>query len=375
MTNEFLKPNPSVSTRIIGEEGAILFNSDTGREKVINTTGLFVWKKLNGSRNVEDIANEITNNFNSTHPEQIKADIFEFLQELESDDFASINPSGEMVYDQDPEFSSYHDAPKSLDLSLTGKCNLNCPYCFYHDEMERRPDLPKEAWFIFFEELGRLAVRDATLSGGEIFVRPDLFELIDSLIVNRLRYSINTNGTLITEKTLQSFEQNKRRIRLSSIQVSIDGSCAEVHDKSRGNGSFTKAIRGLRLLKEANFPLTVRVTVNRYNVQDLDNIAKLLLEDIGIHGFGTNDAMPMGSGCKNQPDIVLTPKQQVEAMYSLARLAKKYNNRITAQAGPLAKWKGYQEMEHAKATGEKTRRWQMGGGGGGGVSYCLWVHV
>ncbi|MCD4743545.1 MAG: SynChlorMet cassette radical SAM/SPASM protein ScmE [Desulfobacteraceae bacterium] len=360
MRNKILGHDPSVSTQILSEDGAVLYHSDTGKEKVINPTGLFVWQKLNGSRNAADITNEIKKDFESVQSEQVKADVDEFLQLLESEGFALPRSSGTSVYEQNPEFPDFNAAPKSLDLALTGKCNLQCAYCFYNDEMNLRPDVDKETWLKFFKELGSLAVRDATLSGGEIFVRPDLWELIDGLVTNRMRYSINTNGTLITEKTLRSFEQGKRRIRLDSIQVSIDGSCAEVHDKSRGQGTFKKAIQGLRLLKEAKFPVTVRATINRHNVDDLNNIARLLLEDIGIPSFSTNDAMPMGSGCENQPEITLTPQQQVQTMKDLAGLAEKYDGRVTAMAGPLAKWRSYQEMEHAMKTGEKSTRWQMG---------------
>ena len=103
--------------------------------------------------------------------------------------------------------------------------------------MHNRPDLSKEEWFKFIGELGWLSVRNLTLSGGELFVRKDIWEIIDHIIKNRMRYSILSNGTLITEDTLKQFEIGKRRSRLSSIQVSIDGSCPEVHDKSRGEGS------------------------------------------------------------------------------------------------------------------------------------------
>ena len=71
---------------------------------------------------------------------------------------------------------------------------------------------------------------------------------------------------------LEEFKKGKRRVRLDSIQVSIDGSCAEIHDLSRPPRSFDNALRGLRLLVENNFPVTVRVTINHHNVDDLDNI-------------------------------------------------------------------------------------------------------
>ncbi|MFO7751216.1 MAG: PqqD family peptide modification chaperone, partial [Desulfobacteraceae bacterium] len=320
----------------MGDEGAVLFNADSAAEKPVNVTGLFIWERLDGSRDAGDIAKEIVERFEAESTDQVSADVDEFIKELSSDGFVNFHSERSAPSQESSVFPDFHDAPKNLDLSVTGKCNLHCAYCFYHDEMEARPDLPKEEWFEFFNELGRLGVRDATVSGGEVFVRPDLWELIDGLVDNRLRYSINTNGTLVTEKTLKEFEKGKRRTRLNSIQVSIDGSCPEVHDKSRGKGTFEKAIRGLRLFKEAGFPVTVRVTVNRHNVDDLENVARLLLEDIGIANFGTNDAMPMGSGCDNQPDISLTPDQQVKAMKTLAMLADRYNGRINAMAGPLA---------------------------------------
>jgi MoaA/NifB/PqqE/SkfB family radical SAM enzyme len=133
-------------------------------------------------------------------------------------------------------------APRSMEIAITGRCNLRCKYCFYADEMTALKDLPTERWLAFFEELGELAVQRVTLTGGEVFTRRDLFQLIDGIIANRMRYSILSNGTLITGKVLAQFEVGKRRLRLDSIQVSIDGSRAEIHNKSRPN-SFDRALR------------------------------------------------------------------------------------------------------------------------------------
>ena len=168
-------------------------------------------------------------------------------------------------------------------------------------------DLPTATWLKFFAELAKIGIMDVSLTGGEALLRPDIFELIDGVIANRMRYNLLSNGTLIDEKLLKKFEMGKRRLRLDYIQVSIDGSRADIHDKSRP-GSFDKAIRGLKLLKEAGFPVAVRVTINRHNLNDLENIAKLLLEDIGMNSFGTNEAMPIGSGCRSDAEMALDLK-------------------------------------------------------------------
>jgi SynChlorMet cassette radical SAM/SPASM protein ScmE len=364
MNNEdsemFYIANRDISTCLIGDREAVLYHPDTGREKFLNPTGRFIWERLDGSLSVKELTVRICEDFASVPLDQVSQDVVSFIDDLSQQGFINDRKDGAPCSVHRTAYPDMSDAPKSLDISLTGKCNLHCEYCFYAEEMKSRPDLPIAQWQAFFDELGRLAVRDVCLSGGEVFVRPDLWELIDALIANRMRYSILTNGTLITEKIIQEFEIGKRRKRLSSIQISVDGSCPEVHDKSRGKGSFGRAIKGLRFLKEIGFPVTSRVTVNRYNVDDLDNIAALLLDDIGIASFSTNDAMPMGAGCTNQASIALLPDQQVKAMKSLARLAERYEGRIQASAGPLAKWKSYREMEHAKASGEKAATWQMG---------------
>ncbi len=244
-------------------------------------------------------------------------------------------------------------SPRSVDIAITGRCNLSCKYCFYADEMVARSDLPTERWLSFFEELGRLGVMNVCLTGGEVFTRKDLFELIDGIIANRMRYNILSNGTLINNEILKKFEIGKRRKRLDYIQISVDGSCAEIHNKSRPN-SFERVIRGLQLLREARFPVAVRVTINRYNVDDLENIARLLLEDIGLPSFGTNEAYPCGETYRAEGSIMLTPMQRLRAMKTLTELVARYKGRISAQAGPLALAREFKMIEEALKKGKNS---------------------
>lgn len=245
-------------------------------------------------------------------------------------------------------------SPKHVDIAITGKCNLACQYCFYADEMVARGDLPTERWLAFFDELGALGVMSVTLTGGEVFTRPDLFTLIDGIIANRMRYSLLSNGTLITEETLKQFEIGKRRQRLDSIQVSVDGSSAEVHDLSRPK-SFGRALRGLKLLKAAGFPVTVRVTINRHNVNDLENVAHLLLEEVGLPSFSTNEAYACGATDRTEDGVILTPAQRAQAMEVLIRLAAQYDHRIQAQAGPLIFAQELKTMDEMLANGQTSR--------------------
>jgi SynChlorMet cassette radical SAM/SPASM protein ScmE len=245
-------------------------------------------------------------------------------------------------------------SPREVDIAITGKCNLACQYCFYADEMVARSNLPTDRWLSFFEELRQLGVMTVCLTGGEVFTRPDLFELIDGIIANRMRYQLLSNGTMVTAQTLAQFEIGKRRQRMDSIQISVDGSSAEVHDLSRPK-SFGRALEGLKLLKKAGYPVSVRVTINRFNVDDLENVAYLLLEEVGLSSFSTNEAYACGATNRTEDSIILTPAQRQQAMETLTRLSEQYDQRIQAQAGPLVFANEMKIMDEMRACGQNGR--------------------
>jgi len=218
--------------------------------------------------------------------------------------------------------------------------------------MREKRDLPTGRWMEFFKELGSLGVPRVILSGGEVFTRPDLLILIDGVIINRMRYSLISNGTLITDDVISSLMEGKRRIRLDYVQVSIDGSCAAIHDLSRPPKSFDRALRGLRLLVEAKFPATVRVTLNHYNINDLDNIARLLIDDVGLQSFSTNEVAAMGSARCYGENISLSNDERRWAMKKLTELNEQYGGKIEAAAGPLALAREVSDIEQHLSRGE-----------------------
>jgi SynChlorMet cassette radical SAM/SPASM protein ScmE len=238
--------------------------------------------------------------------------------------------------------------PKTVDIDITDRCNLRCRYCYFFDSPAEVKDLPQEEWLRFFEELNRCAVTNVCLAGGEPFIREDLKEILTGIVQNRMRFNILSNGTLITDE-MASFLVSTRRC--DYVQVSIDGSIPITHDSFRGKGSFYKAVEGIRCLQRNNVPVAVRVTIHRKNVHDLENIAKLLLEDIGLPAFSTNSAGYLGLCQKNTDQVQLTTEDRHLAMNTLLKLIRKYGDRINAAAGPLAEARGWLEMERARREG------------------------
>ena len=212
--------------------------------------------------------------------------------------------------------------PRTVDVEITSRCNLRCRYCYYFDNPSvTYQDLPTDEWLKFFDELGRCTVMDVTLQGGEPFIREDLPELIEGIVRNRMRFSILSNGGLIDEEIASYIAQTNR---CNSVQISVDGARPETHDVCRGKGSFEGAIRGIRTLRRHGIPITVRVTIHHYNVLDLEGIAHLLLDKLGLPGFSVNSAGYLGSCRKNSHELLLTTQDREAAMETLLQLSERY---------------------------------------------------
>jgi SynChlorMet cassette radical SAM/SPASM protein ScmE len=247
----------------------------------------------------------------------------------------------------EPTASKVMRTPRNLDIEITARCNLRCRYCyFFNNPAVVYRDLPTDEWLKFFDELGSLGVMNVTLAGGEPFIRADLPELVEGIVRNRMRFSFLSNGTLIGDEIAAFIA---RTGRCEYVQVSVDGSCAEVHDSCRGQGSFEGAIRGIRTLQRHRIGVAVRVTIHRNNVYDLENIAHFLLDELGLPNFGINSAGYLGTCRLNADDVLLNTEERKQAMGTLLHLTAKYNGRISAQAGPLTDGRMWRRIEDARA--------------------------
>jgi hypothetical protein len=74
--------NPDVVLREEDEEGGLLFNPDTNQVKVLNLTGLFIWKLCDGKTNLNTILEAIKQEFESVPDEQVENDAQNFIDGL-----------------------------------------------------------------------------------------------------------------------------------------------------------------------------------------------------------------------------------------------------------------------------------------------------
>jgi len=74
--------NPDVVLREEDEDGGLLFNPDTNQVKIVNPTGLFIWKQCDGAQELMAITAALQQSFEDVPANEVTNDIQRFIDEM-----------------------------------------------------------------------------------------------------------------------------------------------------------------------------------------------------------------------------------------------------------------------------------------------------
>lgn len=129
-----------------------------------------------------------------------------------------------------------------------------------------------------------LGLYNIKFTGGEPFLNPLFFEYLERFSKWDLTFSIETNGTLLDNRTAKKL----KAYNIKHISVSLDGSNAEIHESIRRvKGSFGQALNGIQALTENNLYPQVIFCLQKSNAHDLEDTIRLARE-LKIKSFEIN---------------------------------------------------------------------------------------
>jgi radical SAM protein with 4Fe4S-binding SPASM domain len=186
-----------------------------------------------------------------------------------------------------------------IQLHITERCNLRCKHCYQTgktvDEMafQEIAKTIKEISDTLNEWKEAYNIEYApsfNVTGGEPFLREDLFDIIAEIISRGFDVYLLTNGILIDRKKARGFFN----LGVKGVQVSMKGPEA-VHNAIRGNGSFAGSLKGVKNILDAGLKVTLNTTLSRVNASSfMDMIA--LSSELGVHSLGFSRLVPSGKG-------------------------------------------------------------------------------
>ncbi len=197
------------------------------------------------------------------------------------------------------------DAKPIVVWNMTRLCNLRCIHCYADAKDKPHPEeLTTEEAKRVIDDLAEMGVPVLLFSGGEPYMREDLFELGIYAREKGIRTVISSNGTLITEE----LARKTKEAGFSYVGVSLDGGNPGVNDKFRGlKGAFDMALEGIRNLKKHKVKVGLRFTITAYNYETIPELFEVM-EREGINRICFYHLVYSGRG-KKLTRAELTPEE------------------------------------------------------------------
>lgn len=152
----------------------------------------------------------------------------------------------------------------------TYRCNCQCSYCALEARKNLGEELNRAEILELANQIGRTKIQLVHISGGEPFLKEEIFEFIRILKDYHKVVFIDTNGILL-EKYISEIMQSG----IDFIGISFESHKPQVCNQLKGfDNAFEKAIKGIDLIK--------KVRKGRYPVVDIKGlISRLNFKELG----------------------------------------------------------------------------------------------
>ncbi len=197
--------------------------------------------------------------------------------------------------------------PVKATVELTYGCNLRCVHCF-NPTHKARGELSTQDFYRMIDQLAQKGCFVITFTGGEMFMRKDTFEILTYAKKKGFAVILFTNATLITPDRADQI-QTLQPLR---VEISIYGATPETYERvTQIPGSFGRFLKGVKLLRERQVPLLIKMpamTLNQHEVKQ----AKALVEGWGIRFIYSTEITPRQDGSVEPLQYRMTPQDLIQ---------------------------------------------------------------
>ena len=224
---------------------------------------------------------------------------------------------------------NFDRAPFIVIWETTQACDLACLHCRASARpMRDRGELSTVEAMKLMDSVRGFGRPLFVLTGGDPLKRDDTVRLVEYGSEIGLRVAMTPSGTpLMTRDVLQQLHA----AGLARLAVSLDGSCASVHDRFRGvAGSFEWTVRMLRAAREIGLSTQINTTISSHNVDDLEPLIELMGQ-LGISLWSVFFIVPTG---RARPSDLATAEEFERVFNRLYDISKTAPFDIKTTAAP-----------------------------------------
>lgn len=200
----------------------------------------------------------------------------------------------------------------SVAIELTAFCNQKCDYCYneWREDGGHRIGTGDRKTLVarVARLVSALDIDHVTLTGGEPFAHPGVFDVLDLLREHRVPAFFISNGGVITEAIAE---------RLSTytplgVQITLNGADAALHEAHVGPGHFEKTLRGIGALRVAGVPVVGCIVITKKNAGHVGEILDLW-HALGVTNVALSRFSPAGYAARHAAQLLPSRKDLVTA--------------------------------------------------------------
>lgn len=215
---------------------------------------------------------------------------------------------------------------RNVYLYITERCQLRCEHCYLGERLDRALKMPLPQIIDTLRVWRQMGGSKVTILGGEPTLHPQYADAIRGAGQLGYEHVITTSNGL--EPAIRKFRQMDPS-DFAYVQISLDGGSPDSHDRVRGGGTFTEAVRNIRELVDRGFDTRIICTVNRINAGDALRLLDLA-DDIGVSLVKYHVFSVIGSG-HGAAEWGMHPSEWIDFYEHLEQVAPRYRTRVWYQ--------------------------------------------
>jgi radical SAM protein with 4Fe4S-binding SPASM domain len=290
----------------------LFVDSESPNWVAVNNEGGRVISLCDGKRTVDEIVSKLNHEFS-------REEVLSFIERAINLEIVGKEPYKTKIY---PGRASYLSTGRLSEIWLyvTRRCNLKCRHCLLDCDPNSRKELSTQEFKDILDVAKEMGVDHLFLTGGEPFLRSDVFDLIEYAKEElNLSVVVLTNGTLLSAKDIERLG----KFEGLTIQVSLEGPSELDNTTIRGSGNFVKTLKAIELLINKGVKVIVTSTATKENVNSIPRLCDLLHSKKAQthHILWLHER---GRAVKNQ--IKTTSEELIDLMNSVRRRGIKVDN-------------------------------------------------
>jgi len=216
-------------------------------------------------------------------------------------------------------------APLRVHLAVTQRCELHCRHCAQESRDGAADELSLDDIRRLFDEMAELGVMEVVLGGGDPFLREDLFSIISYARQKGLSVSISTTAIFLSRVLAKKIAE----LGIKGFRISFDGSTEKSYDYFRGKGTYRRAVRGIKTLRELfeKTPITLHTVLMKPNLSELLTFVRCV-QKMRANSWSVDFYRPVGSGAADCAKLALSAEEVRETFHTLQRLSENTSVKI-----------------------------------------------